>query len=70
MPGDKTGIKNMKPKKYTIVSNDGSVHQTNDPKVVEYAARFEQMPAKQQKLVMEKLRELKRLDKAIKKTDQ
>ena len=60
----------MKPKKYTIVSSDGNVHQTNDPKVVEYAARFEQMPAKQQKLVMEKLRELKRLDKAIKKTDQ
>ena len=60
----------MKAKKYTIVSSDGSVHQTDDAKVVEYAARFEQMSAKQQKLVMEKLRELKRLDKAIKKTDQ
>ncbi len=70
MPRDKTGIKDMKSKKYTIVSSDGNVHQTDDPKVVEYAARFEQMPAKQQKLVMEKLRELKRLDKAIKKTDQ
>ncbi len=70
MPRDKTGIKNMKPKKYTIVSSDGNVHQTDDPKVVEYAARFEQMTPKQQKLVMEKLRELRRLDKAIKKTDQ
>jgi DNA-directed RNA polymerase subunit F len=57
----------MKPKKYTIVSSDGSVHQTDDPKVVEYAARFEKMPPEQKKLVMDKLRELKRLDKAIKK---
>lgn len=58
----------MKTKKYTIVSSDGNVHQTDDPKVVEYAARFEQLPKAQQKLVMEKLRELKRLDQAIKKT--
>jgi hypothetical protein len=52
----------MKTKKYTIVSSDGSVHQTNDPKVVEYAARFEKMSAPQKELVMQKLRELKRLD--------
>lgn len=58
----------MKTKKYTIVSSDGNVHQTDDPKVVEYAARFEQLPKAQQKLVMDKLRELKRLDQAIKKT--
>ena len=58
----------MNTKKYTIVSSDGNVHQTDDPKVVEYAARFEQLPKAQQKLVMEKLRELKRLDQAIKKT--
>jgi|GWRWMinimDraft_5_1066013.scaffolds.fasta_scaffold184398_1 DNA-directed RNA polymerase subunit F len=58
----------MKTKKYTIVSSDGSVHQTDDPKVVEYAARFEKLPEEQKKLVMEKLRELKRLDQASKKT--
>ncbi len=69
MPGDKTGIKNMKPKKFTIVSSDGNVHQTDNSKVVEYTARFEQMSPEQQKLVMEKLRELKRLDKAIKKAN-
>ena len=57
----------MKPKKYTIVSLDGSVHQTDDPKVVEYAARFDQMSPEQQKLVMEKLRELKRIDSAANK---
>jgi DNA-directed RNA polymerase subunit F len=57
----------MKTKKYTIVSSDGSVHQTDDPKVVEYAARFEQLPPEQKKLVMDKLRELKRLDQAGKK---
>lgn len=59
----------MKPKKYTIVSSDGSVHQTDDPKVVEYAARFEKLSPEQKKQVMDKLRELKRLDKAIKKSD-
>ncbi|MBP7370144.1 MAG: hypothetical protein KA902_01770 [Arenimonas sp.] len=58
----------MKAKKYTIVSSDGSVHQTDDPKVVEYAARFEKLPAEQKKLVMEKLRELKRLDQKSKAT--
>lgn len=52
----------MKPKKYTIVSSDGSVHQTDDPKVVEYAARFEKMSPEQKELVMQKLRELKRLN--------
>ncbi len=59
----------MKAKKYTIVSSDGSVHQTDDAKVVEYAARFEKLSPEQKKQVMEKLRELKRLDKAIAKTD-
>ena len=52
----------MKAKKYTIVSSDGSVHQTDDPKVVEYAARFEKMSPEQKELVMQKLRELKRLN--------
>ena len=47
----------MKTKKYTIVSSEGSVHQTDDPKVVEYAARFEMMPPEQKKLVMDKLRD-------------
>jgi DNA-directed RNA polymerase subunit F len=69
MPGDNAGIKDMKSKKYTIVSSDGNVHQTDNAKVVEYAARFEQLPKTQQKLIMEKLRELKRLDKAIAKAD-
>lgn len=53
----------MKTKKYTIVSSDGSVHQTDDPKVVEYAARYEKMSEQQKKLIMDKLRELKRLNK-------
>jgi hypothetical protein len=69
MPHDKTKPANVKPKKFTIVSSDGNVHQTDDPKVVEYAARFEQLPKAQQKLVMDKLRELKRLDKAINNAD-
>ena len=54
----------MKTKKYTIVSSDGNVHQTDDPKVVEYAARFEKMSDEQKKLVMEKLREFNRLNLA------
>lgn len=58
----------MKPKKYTIVSSDGSVHQTDDPKVVEYAARFEKMSPEQKELVMQKLRELKRLNQKDIKT--
>jgi len=58
----------MKPKKYTIVSSDGSVHQTDDPKVVEYAARFEKMSPEQKELVMQKLRELKRLNQKDTKT--
>ena len=57
----------MKTKKYTIVSSDGSVHQTDDPKVVEYAARFEKMSAEHKQLVMDKLKELKRLDQASSK---
>jgi DNA-directed RNA polymerase subunit F len=58
----------MKPKKYTIVSSDGSVHQTDDPKVVEYAARFEKMSPEQKEQVMQKLRELKRLNQKDTKT--
>ena len=58
----------MKAKKYTIVSSDGSVHQTNDPKVVEYAARFEKMSVEHKKLVIDKLKELQRLNQTTTKT--
>ena len=58
----------MKAKKYTIVSSDGSVHQTNDPKVVEYDARFEKMYVEHKKLVMDKLKELQRLNQTNTKT--
>ncbi len=37
-----------------------TVVQTDDPKVVEYAARYEKMSEQQKKLIMDKLRELKR----------